>query len=216
LSDPGRRQQEADWRRQIEAARTSVVATLDKFIDQAATLDDNRKAVVYLAIAENYDKVLEPKKAATSLDHAAHAMQASYRYEHNWWRAAGNWLVSSVPAALIAVFGFVIVLHQDLFKKLASHLTGQQLLHWWPGLAAALDKPLLADTPKATATLPGTAPAALPTPASDVVLATPHTNTSPPPVSAPPLPDPAHLPYITVSQDAPAAEPADPLVKPSC
>ncbi len=203
-SDPGRRQQEAAWRRQIETARTSIIATLDKLTDQVAMLDDKHKSAVYLALADNYDKLLDPLKAAKSVDHAAHAMQALYRYEHSRLVAAWNWLLSNLPGVLIALLSFVLMLHHDLFKKVDSHLTGQQLLHLWPSLADAVGKPLPAETPTAPATLPGTGPAALAAPASDVVLATTQTDTSSSPDGAQPLPDPAHLPSITVSQDAPA------------
>ncbi len=205
LTDPVRRTKEAQWRREIEAIRTSIVATLDKLVAETLTLDAKYRPAVYLSLAENYDKLHEHKKAASSVDNAAQAMLAAYSHEHNPWLNAGTGLMAKVPSVLAALLGYLLLLNNDLFKKVAAHVTGRQILNWWPTaeMAEAIGKPLPAPKENPPAALPSTAPALLPPGTENGSTALPAV-TSPPTVGSA-LPIPAQLDTIIVSQDASAS-----------
>ena len=148
-------------------------------------LDNTHKPTVYLSLAENYEKLLEAPKATASGEHAAEALQAIYRHEHNWCILSGRWLLANVPPLLGLLAGYFLMLHNDLFKKVATHFTSKRVLKWWPNaeFAEAVGKPLPTATVSTPAALPGTPPA-LPAPGTDKVCNVPRKR----PNESPPLP----------------------------
>jgi hypothetical protein len=75
---------------------------------------------LYLAIANNYFRLLEDAKAHTALTSAATSLAAAYQREHSLRTQCIAWLSTTATTHWLGIFAFLWVIIREIWKRIIT------------------------------------------------------------------------------------------------